>query len=133
MINEIVPLQLETTYVHLGPDGQAVPLEVNEKFWENLGSGHFDHLGAGRLVSQMTFTENWATWEMHPQGEEIVCLLSGAMALILLQENAERTVSLTSPGSFVIVPRGTWHTANVLTPGTMLFITPGDGTEHRPR
>ena len=132
-MNKIVPLHLETTFVHLGADGQAVPLEVNDKFWENLGSGHLDHLGSGRLVSQMTFTENWATWEMHPQGEEIVCLLSGAMDLILSQEGIERSVSLTSPGSFVIVPRGTWHTANVLVPGAMLFITPGDGTEHRPR
>ena len=133
MIKKIVPLQLESTFVHLGPDGQAIPLQVNEEFWQNLGSGHFDHLGAGRLVSQMTFSESWATWEMHPQGEEIVCLLSGAVDLILAREAEERNVSLRSPGSFVIVPRGTWHTANVLEPGAMLFITPGDGTEHKPR
>lgn len=33
--------------------------------------------------------------------------------------------------TFVVVPRGTWHTAKVHAATTMLFITPGEGTENR--
>jgi len=31
-----------------------------------------------------------------------------------------------------VVPQGVWHRAEVKKPGTLLFITPGAGTEHRP-
>lgn len=37
-------------------------------------------------------------------------------------------VALRGAGSFTVVPRGLWHTARVLQPGAMLFITPGAGT-----
>jgi len=124
--------RLDTTWIHLGPDGTSVPLPVTEKIWEQLGSDELG-LGAGRLVSQIAFDADWLTWEMHPAGEEVVCLLSGAVDLVLDGETGRRTVSLRRPGSFVIVPRGTWHTADVQAPSEMLFITPGDGTEHRPR
>jgi mannose-6-phosphate isomerase-like protein (cupin superfamily) len=125
--------RLDTTWIHLGPDGTSVPLPVTEQIWEQLASGAFDHLGPGRLVSQVSFDADWLTWEMHPAGEEIVCLVSGAVDLVLDGEAGRRTVSLRRAGSFVIVPRGTWHTADVIAPSAMLFITPGDGTQHRER
>jgi mannose-6-phosphate isomerase-like protein (cupin superfamily) len=106
---------------------------VTESFWEELGSGKFSHLGPGRLVSSFQCDENWTTWEMHPHGEELVYLLAGAVELVLSNDEGENTVHLKSPGSFVIVPRGTWHTANVLEPSSLLFITPGEGTEHKAR
>jgi quercetin dioxygenase-like cupin family protein len=40
-------------------------------------------------------------------------------------------VSLTEPGSFVIVPKGTWHTARIAKPTSMLFVTPGEGTQNK--
>jgi hypothetical protein len=39
---------------------------------------------------------------------------------------------LTEPGAFVVVPKGTWHTARTAAPTRMLFITPGERTENRP-
>jgi len=33
-------------------------------------------------------------------------------------------------GSSVIVPKGTWHTPKVHAPTSMLFVTPGQGTEN---
>ena len=36
-----------------------------------------------------------------------------------------------APGDYVIVPRGTRHTARIRKPARMLFITPGEGTETR--
>jgi mannose-6-phosphate isomerase-like protein (cupin superfamily) len=121
------------TYLHLGPDGTAVPLEVNESFWQDLTSGAFAHLGPGRLVSTYDFGEDWASWEQHPAGEEVVVLISGAIQFVLEVDDGERKVELDQPGQFLIVPRGAWHTANIARLAKVLFITPGEGTSHRPR
>lgn len=43
-----------------------------------------------------------------------------------------RLVALEA-GQTCIVPRGVWHRAVVRTPGDTLHITPGEGTQHRPR
>ena len=59
-------------------------------------------------------------------------LLTGAADLVLELDGAERAVPLRRPGEHVLIPRGVWHTARVSTPCSMLFITPGRGTENRP-
>jgi mannose-6-phosphate isomerase-like protein (cupin superfamily) len=79
------------------------------------------------------FTQDWSTWEMHPRGEEVVMLLSGSATLVLEVDGDERRVQLSEGGSYVVVPRGAWHRAETSEPTAMLFITPGEGTEHRPR
>ena len=40
-------------------------------------------------------------------------------------------VRVSQPGSFDVVPQGTWHTANPHAPTTMLFVTAGEDTENR--
>ena len=130
MTKAIGPFQAVDTYLHLGPDGAAVPLDVGESFWEKLGSGGFAHLGPGRLLSTYDFSENWSSWEMHPAGEEIVVLISGEMEFVL---EPECKIALAEPGQFLLVPRGAWHTANVAGHARVLFITPGEGTAHKPR
>lgn len=35
---------------------------------------------------------------------------------------------MNEPGTFVIVPQNTWHTARIRTLAVMMFITPGEGT-----
>lgn len=122
------------TFVHLGDDdATAVPLEVTESFWPDMIAGKFDHLGPGRLVSFYEFTQSWDSWEAHPRGEELVCLVSGSMDFILEREGGQETVELRDPGAFLIVPRGAWHTATVHAPSRALVVTPGAGTTHRPR
>lgn len=133
MTNAIGPFQAVETYLHLGPEGTSVPLVVDDSFWPKLTSGGFDHLGPGRLVSTYDFSEDWESWEMHPAGEEVVVLISGALEFLLEVDGAERKVALSQPGQFLLVPRGSWHTANVAQAAKVLFITPGDGTEHRQR
>ena len=51
--------------------------------------------------------------------------------MILDTEEGEQCVRLNTPGSFGIVPKGTWHTAKVHAPTSMLFVTPGQGSENR--
>lgn len=133
MASPIGPYQATETYLHLGPEGTSVPLDVNETFWEKLTTGSFDHLGPGRLVSTYDFADDWASWERHPAGEEVVILLSGAMEFVLDTDDRQRKVALNQPGQFLLVPRGVWHTANVEQGAKALFITPGEGTGHRPR
>jgi quercetin dioxygenase-like cupin family protein len=80
-----------------------------------------------------TFTHSWDTWEMHPQGSEVVLCTSGSMTLH--QERADEfkeTVTLTA-GQYAINEPGTWHTADVNTEATAVFITSRIGTQIRPR
>ncbi|MGB3790348.1 MAG: hypothetical protein WA949_20235 [Phormidesmis sp.] len=122
---------LKSTYAVLEENGNVVPVAVGDRFYDRLKDRFGDFKGK-RLVSHYTFEEDWNCWEMHPAGEELVCLLSGQVDLILEQDSLEKTVSLTAPGAYVLVPRGTWHTTRVYKPSSMLFITPGEGTQNRP-
>ena len=70
--------------------------------------------------------------ERHPAGDEIVCLLSGDVKMVLDRGGAEEVAGLRDPGSYVVVPKGTWHTARTSVPTRMLFVTPGEGTENKP-
>lgn len=132
MTSTIDPFSISSTYVVLGGNGDAIPVAVSDRFFENLEFKFGDFKGK-RLISHFTFDQDWETWEMHPVGEEFVCLLSGQIDLILEQAGVESTVNLSAPGSYVLVPRSTWHTARVHTPSSVLFITPGEGTQNRPR
>ena len=70
-------------------------------------------------------------WEMHPDGDEVLTLLSGQFDIILDEGGAQRVIALT-PGKSAIVPQGVWHRMVIHMPGELLFLTPGDATEHRP-
>ena len=120
---------LETIYLVLA-DGPGVErIEVGPDFWQTIDQR--DDL-AGRLVAIFRYDADWNAWEMHPDGDEIVVLLSGAVDLVLDEPGGERTVELRDRAA-AVVPRSVWHTANVLTPSEALHITRGAGTAHRPR
>ena len=87
----------------------------------------------GRLVSHFTFSEDWTSWEMHPNGDEVVLCLSGEM--LLTQEFPDGLVKQVTlgPGEYAINRREVWHTADIVGAVQALFITAGVGTEHRPR
>jgi mannose-6-phosphate isomerase-like protein (cupin superfamily) len=118
---------LATTYVQLDDGPQAFAVEVDDEFWATIDRR--PELRGGRLVG--TF-HNAKDWEMHPAGDEVVCLLTGAVDVVLDEPDGERVVELAA-GRTCIVPRGVWHRAIVREPGETLHITRGDGTQHRPR
>lgn len=122
---------ISSTYVVLGEDGDAIPIAVGDRFFEDLERKFGDFKGK-RLISHFSFDQDWDTWEIHPAGEEFVCLLSGRVDLVLEQAEGEKTIQLSKSGSYVLVPCNTWHTAKVYAPSSMLFNTPGEGTQHRP-
>ena len=117
------------TYVHLAQDGKAQTLP-GDSFWQ-LPASEMAHYGKGWLISEYECSRDWPTWEMHPEGDEFVYLLSGAVDLLLEQDGGIVSTSLQGAGA-VVVPRGTWHTAKVRQPSRMLHVTRGAGTQHRP-
>lgn len=126
------PHEISGTFVHLRDSGVAEPLPAGATFWGDLSAGRYPQLEQGRLMSHSEGDADWPVWERHPHGDEIVMLLSGAVDLVLQEKGAERVVELRTQGAYVIVPAGTWHTARMHVPSSILFITPGRGTEHRP-
>ena len=120
------------TFLHVRDGGQTDSIPVSKSFWETLASGGFPQLEQGRLMSAFTFSAPWPTWERHPAGEELVMLLSGDATVVLEESGQERSLRLAEPGAFVLVPKNVWHTARTAVPTTLLFLTPGAGTEHRP-
>jgi len=69
--------------------------------------------------------------EMHPDGDELLFLVSGRVTVLLEDEDPPRRVAL-APGEAVIVPRGVWHRVLLGEPSQLLHITPGPGGAHRP-
>jgi mannose-6-phosphate isomerase-like protein (cupin superfamily) len=85
-----------------------------------LGDFHHEY-----LVTHAMYSSDWPSWEVHPNGDEIVMLLSGRATMVLeAQDGSQEPVVLDTPGCFAFVPRGTWHTAKI--------HAEGEGTRGRP-
>ena len=127
-------LSLATYPIHLGIGATAIrqPLFNGEMQWyDGYGQRHADDGAEGRLVAMHTFTSDWDSWEVHPNGHEVVVVTDGAMTLI--QEiDGEQVQTQLQAGDAAINEPGVWHTAKCSQPVTALFITAGMGTEHRP-
>ena len=124
------PANLQSTYVVIKPDQLAKSLPITDSVWDDLDT-NYNNFQRHTLVASFSFTDDWPTWEVHPHGDEIVSLVSGNADMILRHDSGDHCVRLSIPGEFVIVPRGVWHTARVHEPTTMIFVTPGEGTENR--
>jgi mannose-6-phosphate isomerase-like protein (cupin superfamily) len=125
------PYQLATTYLRLRSDVSIEPLPVNEDLWPRIISGQLGTFHNEYLVTTHAYAGNWPMWEKHPNGDEIVLLLEGRTTMVLEIDGREQLVELSESGAYVLVPRDTWHTARTSTPCRMLFITAGEGTQHR--
>lgn len=126
---------LNTNPIHLGLGATAVvePAFTGEMDWyAGYTERHASDGAEGRLVTMYTFTESWGVWEMHPKGSEVVLCVAGSIELVQEIDGAEVATTLTA-GEYAINEPGTWHSANVTDSATALFITAGEGTEHRPR
>jgi hypothetical protein len=123
-------LKPEETYLHLGNDGTGRATPGGEAFW-SLPASQLATFDDGWLISEFTCDEDWSNWEMHPNGDEFVYVLSGDVELLLELPSGLTKTRILGSGA-VLVPRSTWHTAKVFAPSRMFFVTRGGGTEHRP-
>ncbi len=122
--------------IHLGLGATAFsePRFTGDPAWyQSYGERHARDGAEGRLVSLHQFTEPWTVWEMHPVGAEVVMCIKGEMLLIQqMEDGSEKQITLRE-GEYAINPPGVWHTADVESETTALFITAGQGTENRER
>ncbi len=132
----MMPDNLQKNPVHLGLGATAVvqPEMTGDMAWYGgYAQRHGDDGREGRLVSMYTFTESWDVWEMHPKGSEMVLCTAGHMTLVQeMPDGSEKRVTIGA-GEYAINDPGMWHTADVESEATAVFITAGEGTEHRER
>jgi quercetin dioxygenase-like cupin family protein len=121
--------------VHLGLGSRARPVEGFGWEPETLES-YMAAVAAdgaeGRMVMIFDSDGSWDVWERHPAGEEVVVCLDGRITIIREVDGEPDPVEL-GPGEAMINPAGVWHTADHSGHVRILTITPGIGTEHRPR
>lgn len=125
-------LNPQLSYIHLAEDGAASQLPGGAAFWSQPES-EIERYGQGWLISEFEFSADWPNWEMHPEADEFVYLLSGAVEMHLEQRDGSVSKLVLAGSAAVVVPRGLWHTAKLLSgPSRMLHVTRGAGTQHRP-
>jgi mannose-6-phosphate isomerase-like protein (cupin superfamily) len=124
------PITLDRSRIILLPTDLGLrSLGVDPSFWDIEGDR--PELADGRVLSVFDYEGDWTWWERHPLGDELVYVLTGEMEFLLDAGDRQWSV-LLSPGSAAIVPTGTWHSARVPKPSTVLFVTPTPAkTEHR--
>ena len=102
------------------PDSRLDLKAVTPTFFPDLDKSYPDFQGH-ILVSQFSFDEPWPTWEVHPEGDEMVLLLSGDTDMVLAGEDGSETIMrVSTPGEYVVVPKGAWHTARPHAPNASI-------------
>jgi mannose-6-phosphate isomerase-like protein (cupin superfamily) len=75
--------------------------------------------------------------EVHPDGDELLYVVAGAMELVLDDGDrqaigVETRVTLRA-GDAYVVPRGVWHRLEAIEPSYLVHVTPGPNGGFRPR
>jgi mannose-6-phosphate isomerase-like protein (cupin superfamily) len=68
--------------------------------------------------------------EMHPDGDEVLYLISGRVRVVFLDSPVNDIDVL--PGDGLVVPQGMWHRVDILEPSQIVYLTPGPNNEYRP-
>ncbi|WP_037687584.1 cupin domain-containing protein [Streptomyces aureocirculatus] len=128
-------IDLRTTPVHLALGSRAKPVEGFA--WDpevlHAYSAAVAADGAeGRMVTIFDGDGLGDHWESHPAGDELVVCLSGSVTVTRDVDGVPDRVVL-GPGEATVNPAGTWHAVDMAGPASILTITAGLGTEHRPR
>jgi mannose-6-phosphate isomerase-like protein (cupin superfamily) len=126
------PFELSEFRVHLEDGPRARALAITDDFWDRVEGDA--GLSGGRILgaffARVPDDLHPSMWEMHPEGDELLYLCSGAIDLVLEDQNGERTLALDA-GSACIVPPGVWHRLLLREPGVLLAVTRGKGTRLR--
>ncbi len=128
------PLNLRDLALVLDTQQQIHALRTGPELYPQLDM-QFNQFHGCVLLSEYEFGENWASSEMHPAGDEVLYLLAGGCELLLEQQGQMQRIPFSTPGQVQVIPKGCWHSADILPGETcrILFFTPGAGTKHRPR
>jgi mannose-6-phosphate isomerase-like protein (cupin superfamily) len=137
MSDDAAPLG-ERYFFVTGNEARAVDVAVGD-FWGQIMSGAYTSpqvaeiaSADGWLITEYEMAADMDSSEMHPEGDELHYLVSGALDLVLEEDGTDRVVAMT-PGTSAAVPKGVWHRFVVREPGRGVAITFGRGTQHRRR
>ncbi|AOA57828.1 cupin domain-containing protein [Acinetobacter larvae] len=69
-------------------------------------------------------------WEKHPKGDETILLITGTLELCHCDENFQQVqrIQLHAEQS-IVIPANTWHRFEVIHAGSLLFMTPAQGSK----
>jgi mannose-6-phosphate isomerase-like protein (cupin superfamily) len=74
--------------------------------------------------------------EMHPDGDEVLYLVSGRVDVVIDDGDAttigKQTTVVLRAGDAFVVPRGVWHQVQVVEPSYFVHLTPGPNGPARP-
>jgi quercetin dioxygenase-like cupin family protein len=134
LMSSLMPRRLSEHPVHLGLGASAVgePRFTGMAWYEDYGARHASDGREGRVGSMHAFDRAWDSWEMHPEGSEVVLCTEGEMSLVQEIDGREVRTTLRA-GEYAITEPGIWHTADVDKHAIAVFITAGLGTEIRKR
>lgn len=119
----VAPIDLFSSGIHLHPNGDV---DAGERRMTGDFSGWT--LAAFHVETQEDVHGD--LWEMHPEADEVVAVLSGAARFVLRPETGarEETVVSLAAGSAFIVPRGRWHRVELDGPSDLMSLTLRRGT-----
>ncbi|MFF7250633.1 cupin domain-containing protein [Embleya sp. NPDC008237] len=133
--NERNAVDLRTTPVHLGLGSRAKPVEGfawDPEVLQAYSAAVAADGAEGRMVMIFDGDGDGDHWESHPAGDELVVCLSGSVTVTRDVDGVRERV-LLGPGEATINPAGVWHAVDMSGPTSILAITAGLGTDHRPR
>lgn len=107
-------------------DGEGRLMEPRHSGPPNRLEGHT--IGLGTISSDNMPPH---AGERHPDGDEVLLMVSGCIEVNLELEQGDQTVRVGA-GEALIVPRGVWHLIKCVEPGRLVNITPGPNGEYRP-
>jgi mannose-6-phosphate isomerase-like protein (cupin superfamily) len=121
---------LARTFLHLGDGGAAEPIEITPAFWS--GASAQDHARVLGAVDFRSARDLHSTMqEMHPEVDEVLLVVSGAIDVLVDRGDGEHTIALSS-GQVAIVPRGVWHRLVMRKPGRLVFVNNRKSIQSRP-
>ncbi|MCW1097305.1 cupin domain-containing protein [Streptomyces sp. RS2] len=135
LVNEHNAVDLRTTPVDLGLGSTARPVEGfawNPEALQAYGAAVAEDGAEGRMVTILDGDGPGDHWERHPAGDELVVCLSGSVTVVRDLDGVPDRV-LLGPGEATVNPAGVWHAVDTTGPTSILTITAGLGTDHRPR
>ncbi len=109
--------------------GDLPTLTIRRETGEDEANGAVRELG--RLEDRMLGVVRFAgqtPWERHPDGDELLHVLDGAIDVTVLTPAGPTHVAMPA-GSLFVCPRGLWHRQDPKTVATVLFATPTETTE----
>ncbi|MFE6710619.1 cupin domain-containing protein [Streptomyces sp. NPDC057695] len=135
LVNEHHAIPLRTTPVHLGRGSTAKLVEGfawDPEALQAYSSAVAEDGAEGRMVMIFDGDGPGDHWERHPAGDELVVCLSGSVTVSRDLDGVLDRV-LLGPGEATVNPAGVWHAVDMTGPTSLLSITAGLGTDHRPR